>query len=651
LGFGQLLWGRPLTCAAGVGKVTDVVPRTWKTPVSKLGAVLLGAAVLFSASAQGSGPKDTLSVLALYGFDPFAPVVVEYDASLRATLAAIGPQNVTIHNEVLDLEALGDPVLAPKQRAWFQARYGVYRPAAVVAVGAGPLAFALQVRQDFWPDIPILYSGVDEDVLAQMQLPAGVTGVARRPAVDQTLALALALLPDTERVVLIGGAADVDRAFEVSARPDIARVTGHLEQIDLTGLPLMEMGERLTLLPPHSIVFGISLFRDGTGRSIRGTEAVGMLSQWSSAPIFTTHTQLLGLGVVGGWVTDPKEVGRETALQLSRVLSAPPGTPLPAAAVAPVRPAVDARQLSRWGIPESRVPASTEVYFRQVPLWRRYFWPIAAILGALLLESGLIAFLLMERRWRHVAEAEARANQERIAHINRVGTVAELSGSLAHELSGPLGAIVNNARAARRLLMGEAPDLKEVRASLVDIEGSAERASQVIGRLRTVLRKDEFRATPVDLTNIVQDAVKLVSSEAARRKVALDLALTPGLPTVQGDAVLLLQVLLNLLLNALDAVAEQPLGRRSVTVRARPKGGAVELSVSDSGHGLPQSAQEAIFEPFFTTKSKGLGMGLAICRSIAEAHSGSITAESRAEGGAIFRLTLPATSARQEAAA
>jgi signal transduction histidine kinase len=634
-----------------VGSVSCAVVRTSRSQLKQLGALVVGAAVLLSPLVRASEPKDTRSVLALYGYDPFAPVVIAFDEALRSTLAELGPTNLTVHNEMLDLEALGDPLLAPKQRAWFQARYGVYRPAAVVAVGAGPLAFALEVRNELWPDVPILYSAVDEGLIEQLNLPAGVTGVARRPAVDETLALALQLLPDTRRVAFIGGTADVDRAFELSARPDIARVTGHLEQVDLTGLSLTEMGERLAAIPEDTIVFGVSFFRDGTGRSIRGTDAIRMLAEWSHAPIFSTHAQMLGLGVVGGWETDYREVGRETGQQLSAVLKAAKGAPLPAPRVAPVRPVVDARQLARWGIPESRLPRGTEVLFREVAVWRRYFWPIAAVLGALLLESALIGFLLLERRRRHLAEAEARANQERIAHINRVGTVAELSGSLAHELNGPLGSIVNNARAARRFLMSEVPDLKEVRASLVDIESSAERASLVIGRLRSVLRKEEFRALPVDLGSIVRDAVQLVSSEAVRRRATLDVVLAPALPLVHGDAVLLLQVLLNLLLNALDAVTEQPVGHRSLALRVVSRDGKVEVSVSDSGPGLPPSAQQAAFEPFFTTKSKGLGMGLTICRSIAEAHSGRITAENGPGGGALFRLTLPASRSSQEAAA
>ena len=617
-------------------------------PFERPWAVLFGAAVLLASAGHASEPRDVRSVLVLYGFDPFAPVVVSFDAALRATLAEAGLHNLTLHDEMLDLEALGDPVLAPKQRAWFQARYGVYKPAAVLAIGAGPLAFALEERQALWPDVPILYSGVDEAAVAEMRLPADITGVARRPAVDETLELALRLLPETRRVALIGGTADVDRAYELSARPDILRVTGHLEQLDDTGLSLVEMGERLGALPRDSIVFGVSLFRDGTGRSIRGTEAIRMLSEWSNAPIFSTHAQLVGLGVVGGWVTDYREMARETGQQLAAVLE---GAPRPAPRVAPVRAVVDARQLSRWGIPESRLPPGTEVMFRDVPVWRRYAWQIAAVLGVLLLESALVVALLLERRRRREAEAVARANQERIGYLNRLGTVAELSGSLAHELNGPLGAIVNNARAAKRFLLHEPPEVKEVRASLADIENSAERASLLIGRLRSVLRKDDFRTSAVDVAEVVKDAVQLVASEASRRRASLEVVLPQGLPPVDGDAVLLLQLLLNLLLNALDAIEAQPPGKRRVSVRAVQNAGTLELSVRDSGPGLSQAARDSLFQPFFTTKPKGLGMGLAICQSIAEAHQGTVVAESGPEGGAVFRLTLPVRAPRREAAA
>jgi signal transduction histidine kinase len=632
-----------LTSERRVGKVTRIVVRFLK-------GLLVGALLVAPPTVAGEAERPR-SVLVLYGFDPFAPVMVALDTGLRATLHRQGTTEITVHNEVLDPEALVDPLLAPKQRAWFQARYGVYRPDAVVAVGEGALTFALSQQNELWPGVPLVYSAIDDWVVALKSLPPGVTGVARRPAIRQTLELALQLLPGTEHVAFVGGTSPVDRAYDALARPEVRRVAGHLEQIDLTGLSLAETEQRIAVLPDHTIVFGVSLFRDGTGRSVRGTELVQVLARRSNAPLFSTHAVVVGLGVVGGWVSDFGELGRLTGELVRSVIERAPGSALPAPVVAAVRPMVDARQLERWHIPESRLPPGTEVLFRETSVWRRYRGTIIAVACALLVESFLIAFLLVERRRRRAAEAEARANQERIAHINRVGTIAELSGSLAHELNGPLGAIVNNARAARKFLLREDPDLKEVRASLVDIEGSAERAGQVIRRLRSVLRKDEFHPVRVDVAAVVHDAVRLVQSEAARRRVAVMVDLAPELPPVNGDEVLLLQVLLNLLLNALDAVGNQPPAQRQVAVRVATQGGAVEVVVLDSGPGIPPSALEGVFEPFFTTKPQGLGMGLAICRSITEAHGGRISAENRSPGGAAFRLTLPVVPLGHEAAA
>jgi len=616
---------------------------------SRLSGAALGV-LLLAVPAAGSSLPPARSVLVLYGFDPFAPAVVAFDTALHTTLLAEGPPEITIHNEVLDPEVVGDPLLQPKLRAWYVVRYGAHPPELVVAVGEMALQFALEGRAELWPEAPVVYSGVDEKVVDRLQPPPDITGVLRRPGVGETLELALRLLPDTRRVAFFAGTAPVDRAVEVGTRAELERVAGALELIDLAGLPLRAMEDRVARLPPETIVFGVTLFRDGTGRSIRGTEAVHALASRADAPFFTTHAHLVGLGVLGGWVTDYAQVGEQTGRLAARVLGRSPGAALPPREVAPIHPAVDARQLARWHVPESRLPPGTEILFPDTSLWGRHRRTIVSVLAVLLLEASLIAFLLAERRRRRAAEAESRASQERIAHINRLGTIAELSGSLAHELSGPLGAVVNNARAARRLLLQDSPDLKEVRTSLGDIESAADRAGQVIGKLRSVLRKDEFRPGRLDLGRLIQDAVRLVRSEALRRRVTVQVAAGENVPPVLGDEVMLLQVLLNLLLNALDAVAEQPAGRRSVAIATAARSGAVEVSVGDSGKGIPATALEGVFEPFFTTKPHGLGMGLAICRSIAETHGGRIVAENRPGGGAVVRLTLPAAPGQEAAA-
>ena len=220
--------------------------------------------------------------------------------------------------------------------------------------------------------------------------------------------------------------------------------------------------------------------------------------------------------------------------------------------------------------------------------------------------------------------------------------MGELATSLAHELNQPLAAILANAQAARRLLLAAEPDIAEVRASLDDIVDDDKRAGEVIRRMRALVRKDEFRPEPVDLNEVVRDVRRLLAHDAARRGVTVTLELAPGLPPVRGDAVQLQQVVLNLLVNAFDAVAGCPHERRQVVVRTREHlAGAVELMVEDAGDGIPESHVRELFEPFFTTKQDGLGMGLSISRSILELHGGEISAQAAPGGGARFRCVLP----------
>ena len=242
------------------------------------------------------------------------------------------------------------------------------------------------------------------------------------------------------------------------------------------------------------------------------------------------------------------------------------------------------------------------------------------------------------------AEAALRRSLDEIAHLNRVSAMGELTSSLAHELNQPLAAILSNAQAAARFLSGASPDLKPVRECLIDIVVDDKRAGEVIRKLRALLKKGEFQATLVDLNEVVHEVIRLLGHDALLRKVSVKFEPLARLPLTLADRVQLSQVVLNLIMNGLDAVAERPPGDRWVSVRtAEVDGGRVELTVEDSGKGIAECDLSRLFEPFFTTKQKGLGMGLSISRSIVQAHGGRIWAESVVRGGAIFRCVLPAT--------
>src|SRR5882724_4564500 len=243
---------------------------------------------------------------------------------------------------------------------------------------------------------------------------------------------------------------------------------------------------------------------------------------------------------------------------------------------------------------------------------------------------------------RKQAESELQHNRQELAHVTRISTMGELAASLAHELNQPLTAILSNAQAAQRFMAANPADLEEVREILKDIVQDDSRASEVIQRMRGLVRKEEVAFVALDLGEIIRDVARLVHSDAALLNVDIALELYPNLPTVQGDRVQLQQVVLNLLLNAFDAMKDCPVNERRVVLQAEQDGARMtKVAVRDRGPGLRGDKLDKIFQPFYTTKRDGLGMGLSISRSIIEVHGGRLWAETNPDRGATFYFTVP----------
>ena len=240
------------------------------------------------------------------------------------------------------------------------------------------------------------------------------------------------------------------------------------------------------------------------------------------------------------------------------------------------------------------------------------------------------------------AELEFQQQRDELTHLARVTTLSELSSSLAHELNQPLAIILTNAQAAQRLLAQQPPDLAEIRDILADIVSEDERAGEVIRRLRALLKLEEIRLMPLAVNPVLEDVLRIMRSDLIGRGVTVHTDLAAKLPHVVGDRVQIQQVLLNLIINAGDAMAANPPADRHLTLTTSHRDGMVRISVSDTGCGLPPDAKR-VFEPFYTTKKSGLGLGLPICRSIASSHHGQLWAEKNlsADHGALFHFELP----------
>ena len=250
-----------------------------------------------------------------------------------------------------------------------------------------------------------------------------------------------------------------------------------------------------------------------------------------------------------------------------------------------------------------------------------------------------------EQEGRRSAEAESRLLREHLAHAGRVSMLGELAASLAHELNQPLTAIYTNVQAAERFLDRKRPALDDALSALHDLGQDCRRAGEVLGRLRQMFRRHETERVPLAVGPLIEHVLRLLYEDAVSRGVNVVLDVPRDLPLVTGDCVQLEQVVMNLLVNAFDAVMGVN-GPREVTLRATATDGFVAISILDTGPGISPGDLDRVFEPFFTRKTNGMGMGLSICRTIIEAHGGRIVARNGGERGSVFELSLPAVNAQ-----
>lgn len=787
---------------------------------------LVQAAPPGAPSAAAAEPAGTVNVLYLFE-DDVQPGRQELTLHFQARLRDRWPGKVMIDTESTDLSWVEDAEYRRAMHAALLAKHRRRRPDVLVPVSVAQLRLALDLRTTLWPEIPIVFAAESEQSISEIALEGEVTGRFVRFENRSTLELARRLLPDARRVAIVVGESPADKLIAGDLEEALRELPAGFEVIDLRGLALAEIEARARALPEDAFLFQVSMLRDVTGQATINVDVGRRLRAASPRPIFSLNRPMLGQGILGGVMLDWGILGDELAELTGRVLGGERASSIPVGPFHATRLDVDARELARFQIPRSRLPAGAVIHFDQPTLWQQYRGYVVGSIAVTGAQAALIAGLLVERRrrrraqealaervrleallaetseqfamlvgdeidgaivealrcfgealgvtrgavWRlsddgaaavqahgwhapgtdppperltaeefpasfarilrgevlrfsepggipsssrnagepfdrlkahtlialpiaaggstgtvltfsdarprrwpdevvHIlrglgeilaramqrraseaqvrrAEREARKALADLAHINRVAEMSELTASIAHEINQPLAAILANASAARRMLGKQPLDVDELRATLEDIIADDRRAGEVIRRMRALLKKGEVQRSTHDISEIAREVVRLVSNDAQLRDARIELCPAPEPLLVVGDGVQLQQVVLNLVVNALDAVAGQPPERRLVRVCTGAADGKVELRVEDSGKGFAEGEIERIFDAFFTTKKEGMGMGLSISRSIVESHGGQLLAASRAGGGgggggAVMRCLLPA---------
>ncbi len=619
------------------------------------GMIFVALLICSAAAPLDARPvQETTRILIVYAHDANAPGLVAFADQLKSLLREKIPAGLEMYDEFLDLDRFHDPDRSLQLARYFAEKYRGFRPDAIVAEGAQALRFATDRLTTLFPGVPIVYGLVFEPIIDFSALPANLTGRRQPLPFAQTFSLARALQPDAERVVVLGGASAMDSVILSEGLRSITPLLNGMKLDVLQDWSYESLIDTLRRIPPRSFVIFSSFRRDQRGQEFNSGDLMASLTRVASVPVYGIARNWVGNGVVGGGVMDFAADGMRTGRLLVRVLRRAPGEPMPPPEVAAIPLVVDWRELQRWGLSENRLPPNTEVLFRTPSPWERYRTTVLATLGALLLQSGLILWLLLERRGRlrsqaALRESEARADEQRreLSHLGRVALVGELSAALAHEMKQPLAAIMTNAIVGQRLLQADGAATADLRAILEDIAADDRRATDVIDHVRGLVKKDGAKVQALSANTVVSEVLALVHSDLQRRGVVVSTRLCEPAPLVLADRVELQQVVLNLVLNACDAMSDSPPGERLLVVSTTTQGDA-RIEVRDRGSGIAPDTLAKLFEPFVTTKREGLGLGLAICRSIVSAYGGYISAVNNPERGATFTVSLPLTGAASE---
>ncbi len=716
--------------------------------------------------------NSSKAVLVLLPGQPGAPATVDFLLGLRRTLFSNPDLSVDVYSEHLNVQQFPYPEYESKLIEWLRTKYSKLEFSAIVTATGDGFRFAEKWRDVLWPETPVVFSVVDQT--GRNKFPPNFTGINFPMDYLRTVNAALQLQPKTRYLALISGASNVDLLNREYVLEQLVPLKNRIEIIEIYGLPVSEIEKRLSQLPENTIVLCSSYIVDGAGKILFGPELLARFIAASNRPMYEVNELSLGLGIVGGKLVDYEEAGVEAGQIVLRILTGESASNIPVQTTKTPHLIFDWRQLRRWGIDESRLPAGSIVKFRAASFWEIYKWHISGAVALIILQSMLIATLLTERsrrqaaqeserkttelsysvlnsvqeqvgilnkegqvvavndswacfkpetektmpmgtavgkncleeciraseydenaakamngiqsvlkgiqnhfsmeyiyhsegeqNWvemsvqslktkeggavisfaniteRRIAEIEAHERRQEIFHVSRAAAMGELASSLAHELNQPLTAILSNVQAASRYLASEPPNLKEVKEILHDVVSDDVRAAEIIHRIRALLKKEEINFALVDLNEVVNNVVRLTRNEALMRRVNLRTDLTEGLPLVLGDTIQLQQVVLNLVMNALDSTSQQDYTERLVEASTKFDGPEVKLRVFDLGKGISPEQFSQIFEPFYTTKKEGLGIGLSICNSIVKAHGGRIWVESKPGKGAAFYCSFP----------
>ena len=602
----------------------------------------IAATLFFVCSAMPLGhAAEFKDVLVLHSFGRDFKPWSEYARAIRLELERQSPWPLNLQEHALVSARSSDDNPEAAFVEYLHALYKKRVPDLIVSIGAPAAAFIQKHREQLFPAVPMVLTVVDQRRVQYARL--GPNDVVAAVDIDYYAAIKniLQVLPDTDHIAVVVGTSPIETYW----REEIARAAKALEgRVKFTWyntLSFPDILKHAANLPPRSAIFWELMIVDADGVVHEEGKALTELYAVASAPIFSYTDAFFGREIVGGPHVPVLEAGWQVGAVAARLLGGEDPAAIKVQPVGMGKPKFDWREIQRWGIKESNLPPDSEIYFRSPTVWERYRFQILGIVAAILIQACVILWLLYEQRRRQRAEILARGTMAQLHNVNRLAAAGELSASIAHEVRQPLAAVAASAYAALNWLSAGRQNLDEARKSLNQIVISAHRANDVISSVRAMFSHEEKQSETIDINELVQSVLTTVRITLEKYSIAVEIQFDDQIPSVEGNRVQLQQVVLNLVMNAIESMQTSSVRKMRVRSEQRASGN-VCVMIEDSGSGIKPEDLDTIFKPLFTTKKDGMGMGLSICRTIVEAHGGSVRASSRLGTGSIFEIELPA---------
>ena len=616
-------------------------------------------AVSVGSGVYGATPGQPYRVLLLHSFRSALPINAAFTSGVSRGLAEDPGLAVEVDSESLDLSRFSDARYLAMLVEILRLKYRDHPPDVIVPTYTPALRFMLEHGNEAFPGVPVVFCGADVEFAAAQALPVGVTGVTVKRDFSGTLDLMLQMHPGLDEVTVVVGSGAMDRQWESDARRELAPYSDRIRFTWLSGLPLPELDAALRRLPARSAVLFVAEFVDRNGLAQVPRAVASTVAGASPVPVYGTWDTLIGSGILGGRMATIEEDAVLAGRMVARVLRGTPPSSIPVARGDRNQPIFDGRELVRWGLDEASLPPDSRVLFRQRSLWEQYRWGILSIAAVIGVQALLILALLLNRsrlhrtQWalkreydhRLDAESESRTLRGRLANFSKHSALGALATGIAHEVNQPLAAIKNYAQAARRYVAGQPPNLPKLAELIDELEHEASRAADIVERIRGLISSGQLKPAQASLGALLDEVLLEMGPELTARHAHVSADLGDDLPDVLVDPIQVQVLLVNLLRNAMEGTA--PADQPSIAVAAASVDlHFVEVRVSDEGVGVMPGSSDEIFEPLYSTKAGGMGVGLATCRAIVEAHGGRIWFAPNTPRGATFHFTLPAYGSR-----